>query len=294
MEYEFCMGKKKMELPDEQATYKADLLDAELLSTVSHELRSPLASIKGYTITLLRYEQRISRKERHEFLVAINQASDRLEGVINRLLELSALETGKVHLMLTSVHLPHLIQEAIIAREQYTQNKPLKSSTHRFRLRLEGTWHNALAEEQVIMADRQRMREVLDHLLENATLYSSADDEIEIVLRPATPAIVAEGKHHSSANNDQLLIRLPQPMVEILVRDHGIGIPPEHIERIFHRFHRVDTSLTREVNGLGLGLAICKNIVELHHGLIWAESEPGHGSTFHVLLPITSQEEYKA
>jgi signal transduction histidine kinase len=75
-------------------------------------------------------------------------------------------------------------------------------------------------------------------------------------------------------------------MVEIWVRDHGIGIPAKQLERIFERFHRVDTRLTREVNGLGLGLAICKRIVELHNGTIWAESTPGEGSTFHILLPV--------
>ena len=75
-------------------------------------------------------------------------------------------------------------------------------------------------------------------------------------------------------------------MVEICVRDNGIGIPTAHLERIFDRFHRVDTRLTREVNGIGLGLAICKRIVELHGGMIWAESEIGIGSTFHVWLPI--------
>ena len=75
-------------------------------------------------------------------------------------------------------------------------------------------------------------------------------------------------------------------MVEICVRDNGIGIPTAHLERIFDRFHRVDTRLTREVNGIGLGLAICKRIVELHGGMIWAESEIGIGSTFHVWLPM--------
>jgi len=74
-------------------------------------------------------------------------------------------------------------------------------------------------------------------------------------------------------------------MMEMCVRDHGIGIPPEQLERIFENFHRLDTRLTREVNGLGLGLAICKRIVELHGGTIWAESQVGVGSSFHVRLP---------
>ena len=75
-------------------------------------------------------------------------------------------------------------------------------------------------------------------------------------------------------------------MIEMVVRDYGIGIPANQLERIFDRFHRVDTGLTREVNGLGLGLAICKRIVEMHKGVIWAESVLGKGSAFHVWLPV--------
>jgi signal transduction histidine kinase len=72
----------------------------------------------------------------------------------------------------------------------------------------------------------------------------------------------------------------------ISVADSGIGIPPEHLDRVFDRFHRVDSGLTREVNGLGLGLAICKRVVELHGGRIWGESELGEGSTFYLSLPL--------
>jgi len=78
-------------------------------------------------------------------------------------------------------------------------------------------------------------------------------------------------------------------LVEICVHDQGIGIPPAHLERVFDRFHRVDTRLTREVNGIGLGLAICKRIVELHGGTIWAESDLGRGSMFHVWLPVDAR-----
>jgi signal transduction histidine kinase len=79
------------------------------------------------------------------------------------------------------------------------------------------------------------------------------------------------------------------PLVEIWIKDVGSGIAPEHLKSIFDRFYRVDMSLVRAVNGLGLGLSICKSIVELHGGTIWVESEVGKGSTFHVLLPSTTQ-----
>src|SRR5438876_7273547 len=92
-----------------------ELLKAELLATLSHELRSPLASIKGYAATLLRHEQRISREERREFLLAINDASDRLAVVIDRLLEMSQLETGTITIDRAPVNPVHLVREALIA-----------------------------------------------------------------------------------------------------------------------------------------------------------------------------------
>ena len=135
-------------------------------------------------------------------------------------------------------------------------------------------------EEPVIWADRHHLREVLDNLLENAIHYSREGGAIEITICPIfTPS-------HTIMSPAQQEV---QSMVEICVRDHGIGIPPAHLERVFDRFHRVDTRLTREVNGIGLGLAICKRIVELHSGMIWAESEVGQGSTFHVWLPMDAR-----
>src|SRR5947209_2230976 len=178
-----------------------ELFKAELLATVSHELRSPLASIKGYAGTLLRHESRISREERHEFLVAIAAASDHLERIIDRLLEISQLETGTISI----------------------ERSP-----------------------------------------------------VDVVVYPVQ-VLLPQGS---------ALTR----MVEVCVCDYGLGIPPEHLEWIFDRFHRVDTRLTREVNGLGLGLTICKHIVKLHDGMIWAESCPSGGSAFHVRLPMDGEE----
>src|SRR6266566_9277527 len=103
---------------ENRSLQEMELLKAELLATVSHELRSPLASIKGYAATLLRHERRISREERHEFLVAIAAASDRLAAVIDHLFEMSQLETGAIHIELTVVNLAYLVREAITALEQ--------------------------------------------------------------------------------------------------------------------------------------------------------------------------------
>jgi signal transduction histidine kinase len=147
--------------------------------------------------------------------------------------------------------------------------------------------------EPLSQADRSRLREVLEHLLCNAIQYSPGGGPIDVTIRPMTAQSLAERVQNSSlAANHGKTSHLPSPRaweseqgVELCVRDQGMGIAAEHLERIFERFHRLDTTLTRPVNGLGLGLSICKRIVELHHGMIWAESVVGQGSVFHVWLP---------
>ena len=270
------------------ALREMELLKAELLGTVSHELRSPLASIKGYAATLLRHERRISREERHQFLLAINEASDRLEISIQRLLEMSQLETGEVMLERSPIDLAYLAAEAITAiEERVSEQHPGRFV---FKLFLEHADGTPATSVPLILADPRRMREVLDNLLENAVKYSPGSGVVKVVIRPVWQVQAAQLEvpplDHDKAEG-QHSIRIPGQMLEILVCDNGMGIPVEHLERIFDRFHRVDTRLTREVSGLGLGLAICKRVVELHDGFIWAENRPnGKGSVFHVRLPI--------
>jgi len=280
-------------ISDRKALQDMELLKAELLATVSHELRSPLASIKGYAATLLRHERRISREERHEFLLAIKEASDRLAAVIDRLFEISQLETGDITIELTTVNLAYLVREAITALEQGLVEPEHQERHFMLTLRLEDEQGTPTLEEPVIWADRHRLREVLDNLLDNAIHYSPEGGAIEVIIRPVSTQdpISRPGTVMSRNSGDGRQRMMPlakqeaNQMVEICVRDNGIGIPPDHLERIFDRFYRVDTRLTREVNGVGLGLAICKRIVELHGGTIWAESDSGQGSTFHVWLP---------
>jgi signal transduction histidine kinase len=278
---------------DRKALREMELLKAELLSTVSHELRRPLASIKGYAATLLRHERHISREERHEFLIAITDASDRLEAVINRLLEMSQLETGSISLERTTVNLAHLAREAITAVERRFGEAGQREDAHQtdghmtFTLRLEDSESRPTRDEPLIQTDRRRLREVLDNLLENAVMYSPGGGVVEVGIRPVgvgnpSTALPASSQDKRNAGRSTIPpVQATPPLIEIWVRDTGIGIPAKYLERIFERFHRVDTRLTREVNGLGLGLAIfCKRIVELHDGTIWAESTPAKGVPF--------------
>jgi signal transduction histidine kinase len=265
-----------------------ELLKAELLGTVSHELRSPLASIKGYAATLLRHERRISREERHQFLLAITEASDRLEVIIERLLEMSQLETGEVILQRSVVDPARLAAEAIAAIEERMSGHLPGHFT--FVLSLEHADGTPATGIPLVLADRRRLREVLDNVLENAVQYSPGGGAIKVILRPVTHIQTIQSEQPSLNQNDapgQHSTHIPRRMLELLVCDSGMGIPDEQLERIFDRFHRVDTRLTRETSGLGLGLAICKRIVELHNGFIWAENTSnGNGSVFHVRLPI--------
>jgi signal transduction histidine kinase len=277
---------RELERRDQQREQeRMEFLNAELLATVSHELRGPLASIKGYTATLLRHDQHIDQEERYEFLQAIREGSVRLEQLVDRLLELSQIETQKVSFVPMPLNLPSLVQEAIAAMIPF-------HGANRSVLFLHDNAPLELTDDKLIVnGDRHLLRTLLDHLFENAQLYSPPTSSIEVGicavedqwLRPASNLPLDQAQR-------AILLYPPSGMVErglleLWIKDHGIGIAPEHLRPIFERFYRVDTRLTREINGLGVGLAMCKGIVELHKGGLWVESAIGAGSTFHILLP---------
>jgi signal transduction histidine kinase len=251
-----------------------ELFKSELLASVSHELRSPLASIKGYAATLLLHDRRIVREERLEFLRAIEQASKRLEEVVDRLLEMSLLETGKLILHLAPVNLIHLLQEALTAREMNAREK-MEAATRPDKRPMVFQMQpiDQPEEDFITLADRQRLREVFDHVLSNAVNYSPDGGTITVGIN----------RTHATALS---MASQKQDLIEICIQDEGMGVSLAHQSRIFERFYRIDTSLTREINGLGLGLTFCERILELHQGQIWVESQEGLGSTFHIALPV--------
>lgn len=287
-----------MELQEEhrQERMAAEAMNAEVLATVSHELRNPLASIKGYTATLLRQEHRLSRQERQEFLLAIREASERLEAIVDRFLEMSQLEIGNINMHRIAVDASRVAQEALLNLEQRIEEYRLDHFS--FHLRLKDVHGMPTRQELLVQADPRLLREVLDNLLDNAINYSPHGGRIDIVIRPVQPADqqhetwqAASGGHEWQEKNELHMERKADKMLDICICDNGLGIPPDHIERIFDRFHRVDTALTRTVNGLGLGLTVSKRIIEMHGGNIWAESCPDGGSAFHVQLPLSDGKE---
>jgi signal transduction histidine kinase len=264
-------------VPPERASRVANRLTDELLETLSHELRTPLAAIRGYTATLLRYADRIVAEDRHRFLTAIEATSERLSITVERILELSQLEAGTVVMRQEPVAITSVAHEAIAAAEWYACRR-----TPPVTLRLRSLLPAATPEHPgpLVRGDARRLRTVLDQLLENAVKFSPAGGEIDISLQAAMPA----PRHKRGANGARAGSGAPR--LEITVRDHGIGIPSDQLWRIFEGFHRVDTRSMRAVEGLGIGLTLCKHIVEQHHGELWAESQEGNGSSFHLTLPM--------
>ncbi len=269
-----------------------ELLPAEVLATVGHEFRGPLTTISGYATTLLQHDQQLTPQERQEFLGAISDASTHLGKLVDRFLDLAQFEMNTVSFVPTAVDIVALAHEAIMTAKR-PGGHPLLLTPHIAdeRSLREGTEQVAGTDEWTIAGDRRWLRTMLDLLLENAIAYSPPERLIEVSIESVDPSSSPTAlAAHLDPDSKKALI-LPgafgehETLIEIQVRDHGRGIAPEHLSRIFQRFYRVDTRLTREVNGLGLGLALCKAIVARHRGMLWVESAFAEGSAFHILLP---------
>lgn len=247
----------------------------EFFASIEHEFRTPLAIIKGYASMLLRQGQHTLSQDQRESLQAIQDAEGRLEVLTNRLLEIAQLEAGLLALTLSPVNLPVLAHEMITHAQQ--QLPEVLQDRFTFALHLRDQQGKPAQDIPWISADLLSLRKILKELLENAMRFSPQGGRIDIIIGPA-PLTAAPGVFQPS---------LPTyPFVELCVCDTGIGIPEEQLERIFEQFYQVDTRLTREVNGLGLGLALCRELVALHQGHIWAKSCPAGGSAFHLWLPL--------
>ena len=241
------------ELQTVRALEETNRLKAELISTLAHEMRTPLTSIKGFSTALLMEEASFDLHTQQEFLQIIDQECDVLTDLIHDLLESSIIDAGLLRLELEPVILPR-IAEAVVseATRQAEKHRILVDFPRGF---------------PIIDADPGRITQVLRNLLDNAVKYS-----------PQGGMVVVRGQ-------------VGETQVVVSLADQGVGIAPEHLNRLFEKFFRVDSGLGRHVVGSGLGLPIAQAIVESHGGRIWAESRLGEGSTFYFTLPVTSSEE---
>jgi PAS domain S-box-containing protein len=222
----------------------------EFVSTVSHELRTPLTSIKGYIDLILDGDAGEVDEIQREFLGIVKENTDRLVQLINDMLDISRIESGRIHLNIQ----PLDVSESLIGTAD-TFRAVLDQKGHRLELDVE-------PDLPLVAGDRDRIGQVLINLTSNAIKYSPEGGVVTLGAR-------AEGRE-----------------VIVSVRDEGLGIAEENLPRMFEQFYRVDSAMTREIGGTGLGLSICKSIVELLGGRIWVETELGKGSTFSFSLPV--------
>lgn len=228
---------------------RANHAKSEFLSNVSHELRTPLTSIRLY-IDLLR---RDNPERRARYLASLQREVERLQALIESLLNLSRLDLGKVKPVLQPMHVNPLI--AALHRDR----GPLFEARE---LELGIDLTSGLPQ---VMADRRLLEQVVTNLLSNALNYTPAGGSVRL----ATDVVEVESEH----------------WVRIKVADTGLGIAAEEQQRLFQRFERGQSSRVTRAPGTGLGLAICKEIVDLHQGRITLDSQLGEGSTFTVWLP---------
>ena len=236
-------------------TKSLDRLKSEFVAVVSHEIRTPLTSVKG-AVELLSDPRYFQVGDPQQKLLAIATANtERLLLLINDILDFSKLESSSLHMSLEHQHIGPVVEQA--ARNMQTQ-----LDEHEIDLRIR------LAEGlPALDLDASRVVQVLTNLLSNAIKFSPKGGCIEIAAEPWEGA------------------------VRVTVRDHGEGIAPQNLSKLFRKFSQIDSSATRKAGGAGLGLVICKGIVEQHGGRIWVDSSPGDGSTFSFTLPLQERPE---
>ena len=221
-----------------------DKMKTDFLSVAYHEMLTPLIPIVGYTNLL---KQGVLTDKQKKYVRSIEEGAYQLDELINRLLEVTHIEVGRIELKLESVSVPEIVKDVLERVKPQVDAKKQKIST--------------VAPERIeVEGDKQKITAIFDNLISNAIKYTGEKSRIDIVVEDR------------------------QEGLRVSIADTGIGIPEEHLPRVFERFFMVDTSLTRK-GGLGLGLAIVKGYVKLHGGKVWVTSELGKGSKFWFTLP---------
>jgi PAS domain S-box-containing protein len=233
---------------------EVDRLKSEFVATVSHELRTPMTSIKGYVDILLMGAAGQLTQQQTSFLDIVKTNTERLNILVNDLLDVSRIEAGKLELAITPLNLGAMIEEVVgeMRLRSDKENRPME-----FVLDVPPNLPR-------VPADEERLLQILDNLVSNAYLYTPAGGRVEV-------QVTATEKE-----------------VQVHVIDNGIGVHLDDHERIFERFFRGEDPLVLASSGNGLGLSIARQLVNMHRGRLWLQSEgiPGEGSTFSFTMPL--------
>jgi signal transduction histidine kinase len=227
-----------------------DRLKDDFISTVSHELRTPLTSVRSLS-EILHTNPNIDSEQIEKFTGIIIKESDRLIRLISQVLDYEKIESAQIAWSISSLGLEEVIKDAVASTRQLIHDKNIKINL------------NIESHIPTVSGDRDRLVQVMVNLISNAVKFCEAD-------------------------RGYITVRLRAKAAHLLVQveDNGIGIKPEHLNRIFEPFHQIKNPTKGRPIGTGIGLTITKRIVDFHHGRIWAESTPGKGATFSFTLPI--------
>jgi signal transduction histidine kinase len=245
-----------------QELRKIDSMKSEFVSVASHELRTPLAAIKNAVQLMLSGKTGEINEHQKKFLSMAERNINRLTNILNDLLNLSRIESGKIELKFENIALKEIIELSASSLRPHADVKSIQ---------IEVEIPESLP---AIYGDQEKIEQILTNLIGNAIKFTPDGGKILISTKP-----FSHDKKDGYGNT-----------VAISVKDTGIGIPAEHLNAIFEKFHQVEGSLQRSVSGTGLGLAITRGLVEAHQGKILVESEVGKGSTFTFTLPVAQGE----
>ncbi len=250
--------KKLMDISLEvQSLKRIDEMKSEFVSTASHELRSPLAAIKSAVQLILKGHTGKINKNQAKFLSLAERNINRLTNILNNLLDLSRMESGKIGMKIEELDLIGYIEFILSSLRPQADRKSIQLKM------------KVPKELPSVYGDREKIEQILTNLIGNAIKFTPEGGNVS----------VSAGSLDGEEN-----------MTFISVRDSGIGISQDQLDKIFEKFHLVEGSLHRSVGGTGLGLAITKGLVKAHYGKIWVESELKKGSTFTFTLPIAKGE----
>ena len=247
----------------------SDRLKTEFISTMSHELRTPMTAIKGFTQLMVMGNLGPLNETQMELMTTIQNNSERMIAIINDVLELTKIESGEITLDLRPIHLAEALSGVMI-------DLGPRANQRKHTLTL-----GILPGLPLVQADAAQLHKVLYNLISNAIKYTPEGGKV---------AVDAREVHYAELSNQvQERLQTGRSYLQINVRDTGVGIQPDDMERIFDRFYRTENALKIEAGGTGLGLSLTRPLVELMSGAIWVESEVGVGTTFSFVLPTATQ-----
>jgi len=246
---------------------RATRLKSEFLANMSHELRTPLNAIIGFSDLILSGDAGAIGPQPREFLEAVLRNGRHLLSVINSILDLSKIEAGRMTLELTHTDLREAITGAVTDTASLMSGKSQECQLD-------------LGAPLEVLADGVRVRQVLFNLLSNASKFTPEGGSIKLRALPTQAPLPVPAER--VGDEPRMVTR---EVVWIAVSDTGVGIRPEDMPKLFREFSQLDTSASRQAQGTGLGLALCRKFVEMHGGTIGVESVPGRGTTFWFILP---------